>query len=107
MEPGLAEVHSNLGLIYFKERKLDEAVAQYRAVLALDPRRPGIHYRIGRTLVGQTGGTSSMDNPTASEEFERELEIDPTNANAAYELGEIFRKSGQMEKAREYFERAL
>jgi len=85
----------------------DQAVAEYRAVLALDPRRPGIHYRIGRTLLGQAGGTNSSDNPAAEEEFERELEIDPTNANAAYELGEMFRKSGQMEKAREYFERGL
>ena len=37
MDPGLAEVHSNLGLIYFKERKLDEAVAALRRALALKP----------------------------------------------------------------------
>ena len=39
----------------------------------------------------------------AQQEFEAELQLDPTNANAAYELGEIQRKAGQLEKAAEAF----
>ena len=40
-------------------------------------------------------------------QFELELTADPTNANAAYELGEIHRESGEMEKARALFEQAV
>lgn len=40
-------------------------------------------------------------------EFEQELELDPSNANAAYELGEMHRKSGQRDKAETFFETAL
>ena len=35
------------------------------------------------------------------------MAADPTNANAAYEAGELNRKSGQYAKARELFETAL
>ncbi len=37
LEPGMAEVHANLGLIYFEERKFDEAVPALRQALKLKP----------------------------------------------------------------------
>jgi predicted Zn-dependent protease len=40
-------------------------------------------------------------------EFMLELEIDPTNANAAYEVAEIHRKGGDAASARAFFQRAL
>ncbi|MEK7830998.1 MAG: tetratricopeptide repeat protein, partial [Acidobacteriota bacterium] len=40
-------------------------------------------------------------------EFERELQLDPTNANAAYEAGEIHRKSARFDKALELFSQAV
>ena len=43
----------------------------------------------------------------ALKEFQRELDLDPTNASAAYEAGEICRKLSQLDKAREYFEIAV
>ncbi|MBV9341943.1 MAG: tetratricopeptide repeat protein, partial [Acidobacteria bacterium] len=35
--PGIAEIHSNLGLIYFEERKFDQAVPELRRALKLKP----------------------------------------------------------------------
>jgi tetratricopeptide (TPR) repeat protein len=80
------------------------AVREYRSVLALDPNRPGVHYRLGRSLLHskQTGSQAE-----ALKEFEQELKLDPTNANAAYEAGEIYRKLGQFSKARTLFADAL
>jgi tetratricopeptide (TPR) repeat protein len=78
-------------------------------VIALAPRRPGIHFRLGRALLlrwQQTGGREE-DAAEAMREFEQELEIDPTNANAAYELGVAHYRRGQFEKAREAFAKAL
>jgi predicted Zn-dependent protease len=36
-----------------------------------------------------------------------ELESDPTNANAAYEIGEAHRKAGELDPAQQFFEQAL
>ena len=43
----------------------------------------------------------------AAKEFEQELAHDPTNSNAAYELAEIHRKSGELEQASVLFASAL
>lgn len=80
------------------------AIQEYRQVLSLDPSRPGIHYRVGRALLA-----SSLDAnaPQAAKEFEQELQLDSTNANAAYELGEIHRKAARLGEAQNLFELAL
>jgi tetratricopeptide (TPR) repeat protein len=54
-----------------------------------------------------SGADASSARAEAEKEFEEELRLDPTNANAAYELGEIHRQSGEMEKAADLFARAL
>jgi tetratricopeptide (TPR) repeat protein len=84
------------------------ALAEYERVLALEPNRRGIHYRIGRTLLARSrDGTSPSDVADAAKEFEQELRLDPTNASAAYELGEINRKAAQLDQAQKYFDLAL
>ena len=80
------------------------AMREYRAVLALDPNRPGIHFRLGRTLLASAQPESQME---ALKEFEQELDLDPTNGNAAYEAGEIHRRLGQLDQAAKFFEKAL
>ena len=96
------------GDVYESEGHDDLAISEYRAVLALDPGRPGIHFRVGRALLSRLQSThSAEDRAEAVREFEKELALEPTNANAAYELGEIYRRSGERDKAREYFEMAL
>ena len=91
------------GEAYESEGNSELAAAAYRQVLALDPRHPGIHYRLGRVLLSAKGEAREQ----ASREFEQELRLDPTNANAAYELAEIQRKAGDLIKAQELFELAL
>lgn len=86
----------------------DLAISEYQQVLKLDPRRPGIHYRLGRVLLARaTQSSSQEDSAAALKEFAAELELDPTNANAAYELGEAHRNLGQTEDAKKFFELAL
>jgi tetratricopeptide (TPR) repeat protein len=90
----------------------DVAIRKYREALALDPRRPGIHFRIGRTLLARerqagSAAAASADREEAMKEFEDELRVDPTNANAAYEVAEIYRKAGERAKAGALFEQAL
>jgi len=86
----------------------DVAIGEYRQVLLLDPRHTGIHYRIGRVLLARAQSAASPEDAAAAlKEFSNELELDPTNASAAYELGEAAHKSGDMAEAERYFRMAL
>jgi tetratricopeptide (TPR) repeat protein len=100
LAPGSVWMRQAAGEAYESQGNHDLAIREYQEVLALDPRRPGIHFRLGRALL-------SRSQAEALKEFEQELQLDPTNANAAYELAEIHRKSGQFDKAQEFFEIAL
>jgi tetratricopeptide (TPR) repeat protein len=93
---------------YESQGSYTEAVGEYRHVLALDPNRSRIHYRLGRTLLGQSRQNNSPElKADALKEFQKELQLDPSDASAAYELGESARSAGQLEEARGYFEQAL
>jgi len=86
----------------------DAALREYAQVIAAAPRRPGIHFRIGRVLLERASKDGSAGDLTdARRAFEDELSLDPTNANAAYELAEMHRKAGELEPARKLFEQAL
>jgi predicted Zn-dependent protease len=64
-----------------------------------------VHFRIGRVLLGraQQSTTDTTSEEEALKEFEQELQLDPTNANAAYEAGEIHRKSARFDNALKMF----
>ena len=86
----------------------DAAIREYRRVLALTPRRPGIHHRLGRALLARSPDQpSSADANEARLAFEAELALDPSHAPAAYELGELARREGQLDRARSFFQRAV
>ena len=48
-----------------------------------------------------------MPRRNAAREFQQELRVDPSNADAAYELGELRRKAGDLDAARELFASAV
>jgi tetratricopeptide (TPR) repeat protein len=96
-----AEAHESQG-------SYTQAIQEYQEVLRLEPSRPAIHFRVGRSLMGRFWQKQSQDDLTAAEkEFEEELRLHPDNANAAYELGEMRRKNKQIDEAQQYFEQAL
>jgi hypothetical protein len=75
-------------------------MGEYRLVISIDPGRPGIHCRIGRSLQERSRKTASADDiEPARKEFEQGLQLDAGNPSAAYEIAEIDRNSGQLEEA--------
>jgi tetratricopeptide (TPR) repeat protein len=102
MHQAAGEANESLG-------SYDAALQDYRKVLELAPGRPGIHYRLGRVFLARARPPLSEADAEvrAASEFEEELRIDATNANAAYELGELRRKAGDLEGAREMFASAV
>jgi tetratricopeptide (TPR) repeat protein len=83
------------------QEKWPEAVAIYRKILEENPKRRGIHYRLGRAALSQPESPSSAQD--AKKEFEQELAIDPVNAGAEFWLGEIARLDGQWDEAISHF----
>jgi len=87
------------------EKNYDAAIDAFHQVLSVDPRRPGIHYRLGRIYLARfTANQDAKDRESAVLEFNSELEIDSRNGNAAYELANMAAQSGDRQKAREGFE---
>lgn len=80
------------------------AIREYQRVLALAPKMPGIHYRLGRALLRAKQPGSQAK---ALAEFQAELRLDPSNASAAYEAAQIYRNLGELEKAHELLTSAL
>jgi tetratricopeptide (TPR) repeat protein len=100
--------HQAAAEAYQSQGSYNQAIREYHEVLALEPQRPGIHFHLGRALLLRSQQRGSDEDVTGAEkEFEREPQIDPANANAAYELAEIHRNAGQLEEAQKSFERAL
>lgn len=81
------------------------AIIEYRKALAERPDLPGVHYSIARSIQSSEGVAGSEDD--AVQAYRQELRIDPTNALAAYELGEILRKRSELGMARELFRQAV
>ncbi|MGH9403871.1 MAG: tetratricopeptide repeat protein [Terriglobia bacterium] len=87
------------------EKRYDLAIIEYRKVIASDPKMPGVHYLLGRALVSNSPGSKEAQDE-ALKEFQQAIGADPRNAGAAYEIGEIYRRRGQIEQATLYFSSA-
>ena len=106
--PGSVWLHQAAGEANESQGLYDAAIREYRQVLTMAPRRPGIHFRIGRVLLERSKSDAPHDSVLeARKEFEEELVLDPTNARAAYELAELNRKAGELDAARTLFEQAV
>ena len=100
--------HQAAAEAFESEGSTDSATREYHEVLKLDPRRPNVHYRIGRTMLAGWRLTHNPEEQAqAAREFEQELQQDPGNANAIYELAEIHRQHNEIDQARQLFESAL
>ena len=83
----------------------DEAAAEYRKILDINPLLPGIHARLGRALLSKPK-PSPTDVEQAKKNFEEELEIDPRNAAAEYVLGQLAADSSDFATAARHFAQA-
>jgi tetratricopeptide (TPR) repeat protein len=85
--------------------KWDEAAKEYQQILKHNPEVPGIHFRLGRLLLSKPNPPPDLAEQ-ARKEFEEELKIDPSNAEAEFVLGELARQSQQWDEAVERFSTA-
>jgi tetratricopeptide (TPR) repeat protein len=94
------------GEAHESQGQLESALSAYREVLKINPNHPGIHFRLGRVHLTRAAQDATAE-AEALKEFEQELNLDPTNANAAYEAGELHRKATRFEQAKNLFALAV
>jgi tetratricopeptide (TPR) repeat protein len=85
--------------------KWDQAEKEYRRVLEKTPRLPGIHFRMARLLLSKPDPSPTVAQE-AKKELQQEIEIDPSNEDAEYVLGELARQDSQWPEAIDHFTRA-
>jgi tetratricopeptide (TPR) repeat protein len=71
--------------------KWDEAQREYEAMIEKEPKMPGLHFLLGRSLLSRPDA-DAKSTERAKQEFQKEIEIDPKNAAAYYILGELAAK---------------
>jgi tetratricopeptide (TPR) repeat protein len=81
------------------------AVDAYRQALKLDPTLADVHLQIAVLLL--TNSTDADAWKEALTELQQDLKVDPRSAQAEYEIGEVYRKHGQLEDAVVTFRQAL
>lgn len=90
------------------QKNYDAAIIAFNHVLVLDPKRPGIHYRLGRVYLGRFGqARNPADRDAAMREFAAELTVDPANGNAGYELANMYADMGKLDEARKQYEQVV
>lgn len=85
--------------------KWEDAEKVYRQILKQNPAIAGIHYRLGRVLVSKPDFGPAIAQE-AKAEFEKELQIDPSNAGAEYVLGELAKQNQLWDEAIQHFSHA-
>src|SRR3989338_5616339 len=93
--------HNNLGVVYEKQGRLDEAIKEYRMTLSLKPGYAEAHNNLGVVYAKQ----GQIDE--AIKEFRTALSLKPGYAEAHNNLGNVYEKEGQIDKAIEEYRMAL
>lgn len=99
------QVHELKAEALESQGKWDQAAAEYRKILEINPQLPGIHARLGRALLSMPQRSQAVI-AEVKKNFEQELEIDPNNANAEYVLGALAKDDGDLAVAIRHFSRA-
>lgn len=87
------------------QHKWDEAAAEYRKIIEINPTMPGVHARVGRALLSKET-PSPAEVEEAKKNFQEELEIDPRNAVAEFVLGQLAADAKDFATAIQHFTNA-
>jgi tetratricopeptide (TPR) repeat protein len=90
--------------VFETQGRYTEAIAEYRKAIVKNPGAIDLHYRLARAILQQSHDPAALDE--ARKEFEAELALNPSDAAAEYQIGQIFRSRQRSREAAVHFERA-
>ena len=80
------EIRIQIGTAYAQAGYPEQAITEFKKVIAKDPKFPGAHYSLGAAYLVSA---SDALYPQAAQEFRKELEINPNDYLSRYQLGYI------------------
>jgi tetratricopeptide (TPR) repeat protein len=91
--------------IFETQGRYGEAVAEYRKAIAKNPDALNLHFRLGRALLLESHAPAALE--AAQKEFEAELRLNPSDAAAEYEIGQILTAREKASDAAPHFAKAV
>jgi tetratricopeptide (TPR) repeat protein len=102
--PASFRVNQLSGEIFEIQGRFQDAAAEYRKAIGKNPVALNLHYRLARALLLESHRTANLEQ--AHKEFEAELKLNPGDAVAEYQVGQILAAQQNSSGAAERFERA-
>jgi len=96
--PTDAQPFLNLGKLLADQHQPDKAISYLNRAAELAPDNPTIHEELSHVYLAKT------DLPRAQTELEKAIALAPNVSSLHYQLGQIFRKQGQSELAKQQFD---
>lgn len=103
--PGSARLHQVTAELLVSEGDYPRAVRQYREALKVAPRQGGLHRALAVAIMNSSPDEDGIRE--AEQALERELALNPRDAESLYQLGEIAWRRGDEESAAGYYEKAV
>jgi tetratricopeptide (TPR) repeat protein len=97
-------IHMHFGLAYGNSDFVPQAIAEFRKVLAEDPRLPGAHYSLAAALL--SAGDDAKNVPEAEAELKQELTISPHDFLTYAALGKLAVTQHKYPEAAKYLQHA-
>jgi tetratricopeptide (TPR) repeat protein len=91
--------------IFETQNRFAEAAAEYRKAIAKNPRAVNLHFRLGRAILLESHDPEALAQ--ALKEFEAELALNPSDAAAEFQVGQILNATGKRTEALLHFQQAL
>jgi tetratricopeptide (TPR) repeat protein len=90
--PASFRVNQLSGEIFEIQGRFQDAAAEYRKAIRKNPAALNLHFRLGRALLLQSHDPANLRE--ARKEFESELALNPSDAVAEFQVGQIL-QTGQ------------
>jgi len=102
--PNSARVHQMMAHELARQGHTDEAIANYREALKIDPQASGLHFELAEMLKSSPGPGAREE---AEKEYQAALALNPSDEKTESALGELAALRGDQKEAAERYESAL
>ena len=91
--------------IFETQNRFAEAAAEYRKAIQKNPQALNLHFRLGRAILLESHEPESL--AAARKEFDSELALNPDDAAAEFQIGQILNAAAKPAEALPHFQKAL